>query len=122
MIHHEGEIQTGKGTGVYVDGNFLALEKCLTKHPSRWEKCCQQVISQKDGLRLAERLRAIACVNPPMDSPEEWGESVSSFLARNNVVCAVVAKSSGRNWVVYGQERRGFSYPTRRDRFGSFLT
>lgn len=122
MIHHEVEIQTPKGTGVYVDGNFLPLGRCLTKHPNWWEKCCQQVISQKDGLRLGERLRAIACVNPPMDSPEEWGESVSSFLARNNVVCAVVAKSIGRNWVVSGHERRGFSDPTRRDRFGSFLT
>ena len=109
MIHHEGEIQSQKGSGLYVARKFLPLGRCLTKSPSWWEKCCQQLISQKDGLRLAERLRAIACVNPPMDAPEEWGESVSSFLARNNVVCAVVANDSGRNTVVYGQERRGFS-------------
>ena len=122
MIHHEGEIQTPKGSGVSVARKLLTLGRGLTKSPSRWVKCVQQVISQKDGLRIAERLKAIACVNPPLDSREEWGESVWSFLARNNVVCAVVANSSGRNWVVSGHDRRGFSYPTRSDRFGSFLT
>ena len=124
MIHHEGEIQTRKRSGVYnVDGKFIPLGKVLTKSPRWWEKCYQQIARQKEGLRLSERLRAIACVNPLLDSPEEWGESVSSFLANgNNLLCAVVAIESGRNKVVSGHEAWGFSYPTRCDRSGELLT
>ncbi len=123
MIHPEGAIQTPKGSGLDIDGKFPPLGRCLTKQPSWWEKCCQQVIGHKDGLRLPERLRAIACVNPPLDSSEEWGESVSSFLPKgNNLVFALVTYERGRNPVVSRQERRGFSYPTRRDRCGSFFT
>jgi hypothetical protein len=123
MIHPEGAIQTPKGSGVYSDGKFFPLGKGLTKHPTWWEKCCQQVIGHKDGLRLPERLRAIACVNPPLNSPEEWGESVCSFLPkRNNLVFAVVTIKSGRNYVVSRHELRGFSHSMLRDRSGSFLT
>lgn len=108
MIHPEGAIQTPKGSGAYIDSKFLSLGKGLTKYPSRWEKCFQQVIGHKDGLRLPERLSAIACVNPPLNSPEEWGESVSSFLAKgNNLVFCPGSEPKGQKSACFRARAQG---------------
>lgn len=84
MIHPESVIQSRKGYGIYIDGKFVTRGKVLTRGKSWWKSCCQQVIRGEDGLRLLEKLRAIACVKSLLNRLEDWEESVYSFLRNGN--------------------------------------